>query len=88
MATGKAFLWALLFTLVVSSPAPSSKVDNEYRISAATPPYFACDNRVVEDRWQLERFAVPPKRHPKNPLIVRETRLGGYGTAHGRQRAV
>jgi hypothetical protein len=50
-----------------------------YRISAAKGPYFTCDDRVVEDRWQLERFVVPPRRHPQNPLLVREHPWEGTG---------
>ncbi|MBI3848932.1 MAG: hypothetical protein HY298_01380 [Verrucomicrobia bacterium] len=57
----------------VTLPAP------DYKVSAARGPYFVCDSRVVEDRWQLERFVVPPKRHPGNPLIVREHPWEGTG---------
>ena len=51
----------------------------EYRVSVAKGPYFVCDSRAVEDRWQLERFVIPPKRHPENPLIVRKYPWEGTG---------
>jgi hypothetical protein len=53
--------------------------ESSYRISAATGPYFLCDNRVVEDRWLVERFVVQPRRHPGNPLLVREHLWEGTG---------
>lgn len=44
-----------------------------FQISAAKGPYFLVDPRVVEDRWQVERFVVPPVRNAKNPLIVKQS---------------
>ena len=35
-------------------------------------PYFPFDTRIIEDRWQVERFVLPLKKHPRNPLIVKE----------------
>ncbi|MFH1744140.1 MAG: hypothetical protein ABIH23_34490 [bacterium] len=55
----------------------------EYTISAAHGPYFACDRRVVEDRWNLERFVVQPKRHPQNPLVTRDQPWEGTGPHMG-----
>jgi len=31
-------------------------------------PYFVVDSRVVEDRWLVERFVVPPVRAAENAL--------------------
>ncbi len=52
---------------------------DSHRLSAARGPYFLCDRRVVEDRWLVERFVVPPESHPGNPLIVREHPWEGTG---------
>lgn len=52
-------------------------------LSAAHGPYFVCDERVVEDRWGLERFLEAPRRHPRNPLIVREHPWEGTGPHMG-----
>lgn len=53
--------------------------DQAFRLTAAKGPYFVVDSRVTEDRWGLERFVVPPARHPKNPLIIREHSWEGTG---------
>ena len=58
---------------------PVGGAEEEYRISAAKGPYFVCDHRVTEDRWQLQRFVVQPRRHARNPLIVREHPWEGTG---------
>ena len=50
-----------------------------HRVSAAKPPYFFCDPRVVEDHWRIERFVVTPVRHPANPLITRKYPWEGSG---------
>lgn len=57
----------------------ASETAELYQISAAKEPYFACDTRVVEDRWGLERFVVQPKRHAKNPLVVKDHPWEGTG---------
>lgn len=55
----------------------------DYRIGAATAPYFVCDSRVIEDRWLLERFTPPLTKHPANPLIVKEHEWEGSGPHMG-----
>lgn len=52
-------------------------------ISAAKGPYFFCDDRVVADRWGVERFVVQPERHPANPLITRKFPWEGTGPHMG-----
>ncbi|GMV92902.1 MAG: hypothetical protein AMXMBFR82_26800 [Candidatus Hydrogenedentota bacterium] len=71
-------LVAMLFAL----NAPSG-LDDAYRVTAAKGPYFLCDDRVVMDRWNAERFVVPLKRHPDNPLIEREFPWEGTGPHMG-----
>ena len=72
-------LLLFLFSAVSLAPRGAAGGDDGYRISAAKGPYFLCDKRVVEDHWLVERFVVPPVRHPKNPLIVREHPWEGTG---------
>ena len=76
---------AVCVTLVAAfgANATTAPEDISYRIGAAKGPYFLCDDRVVEDRWLLERFVVPPTRHPKNPLIVRDKPWEGTGPHMG-----
>jgi hypothetical protein len=61
----------------------ASCADTGYRIQAAKGPYFLCDERVVEDRWLAERFAVPLKKHSDNPLIVGDNPWEGTGPLMG-----
>lgn len=42
-------------------------------------PYFPCDERIIEDRWQAERFVVALERHPSNPLLTRTEPWEGTG---------
>jgi len=57
--------------------------DTAYRVSAAKGPYFLCDDRVVEDRWLVERFAAPLVKHPNNPLITKTGEWEGSGPHMG-----
>jgi hypothetical protein len=57
--------------------------DDAYRVIAAKGPYSLCDDRVVMDRWNAERFVVPLERHPDNPLIEREFPWEGTGPHMG-----
>lgn len=66
-----------------SSSQRSLDTDGDYRITAAKGPYFLCDDRVVEDRWLVERFVVQPKRHGANPLLVRDRPWEGTGPHAG-----
>lgn len=59
--------------------AASFAAETSYQISAAKAPYFVCDERVVMDRWLVERFVVQPKRYAKNPIITREFPWEGTG---------
>jgi len=45
----------------------------------AKGPYFFCDERVVEDRWQVERFVAPLQRHPQNPVLQTDFPWEGTG---------
>lgn len=61
--------------------APGEPAD--YRVSAALQPYFLVDDRVVEDRWMLERFAPPLAKHGANPLITKTGEWEGSGPHMG-----
>jgi hypothetical protein len=69
----------LCFSMLFGAVGEATAEDHAYRISAATGPYFLCDERVVEDRWLVERFVVPPRKYSGNPLIVREFPWEGSG---------
>lgn len=71
---------AILLTAVLLK---STAEDTSYRVSAAKGPYFLCDSRVVEDRWQSERFSPSLKRHPENPLITKTGEWEGSGPHMG-----
>ena len=51
----------------------------EYRVSAAKGPYFVCDDRVIEDRWLLDRVSPPLKKHPANPVMTKLHAWEGTG---------
>ena len=50
-----------------------------HRVPHTPGPFFLCDQRVVEDHWLVERFVAAPKRHPKNPLIIKQHPWEGTG---------
>lgn len=54
-----------------------------YQVGAAKGPYFLVDPRVIEDRWLLERFVVPPARCKENPLIAKKFEWEGSGPHAG-----
>ena len=57
-----------------------------YAVSQSDPgnfpakgPYFPVDDRIIEDRWQIERFVVPLEKHAQNPLITKDYTWEGTG---------
>jgi hypothetical protein len=79
-------LFAISLTLIMvnfATPEADSNTDTAYRVSASKGPYFLCDDRVAEDRWLMERFAVPLRKHPGNPLVVKEFTWEGTGPLMG-----
>ena len=46
-------------------------------------PYFPVDERMIEDRWMVERFVVPLKRYAGNPIIKKSIPLEGSGPMAG-----
>ena len=68
---------AMLFLFLVhTTPAFA---DSPYRVEAKKGPYFLCDERVVEDRWLVDRFVVPLKKHSSNPLVAKDHDWEGTG---------
>lgn len=57
--------------------------ENAWRVTAAHGPYFLCDDRVVGDRWMVERFVTPLARHPGNPVMTRDKPWEGTGPHMG-----
>ena len=62
-----------------SAPNTTEVCESELSLLPAKGPYFVCDDRIIEDRWKIERFVVSLKRHPGNPLIVKEYPWEGLG---------
>jgi hypothetical protein len=46
-------------------------------------PYFPMDERIIEDRWMVERFVVPLQRYPGNPIMTKDIPLEGTGPMAG-----
>ena len=40
-------------------------------------PYFPCDERIIEDRWKVERFVVDLQRYTGNPIMVKDQPIEG-----------
>ncbi len=57
--------------------------DNAHYITALKGPYFLCDERVIEDRWLVERSVTPLKKHEGNPVIVKDYEWEGTGPMMG-----
>ncbi len=55
----------------------------EIALLPAKGPYFPCDERIIEDRWMVERFAVPLVKHPLNPLLIKDFPWEGIGPLLG-----
>ncbi|MBX3437258.1 MAG: hypothetical protein KF861_07210 [Planctomycetaceae bacterium] len=72
-----ALLAGMFFSAAVSAE------DSTSQIAAAKGPYFLVDPRVIEDRWLVERFVVPPVRHTENPLFVAQHAWEGTGPHAG-----
>jgi sugar phosphate isomerase/epimerase len=73
---GLTFIWVL-------AGLNTSYAEEAYRVSAMKGPYFLCDDRVVEDRWLLERFSPTLKKHADHPLIVKDHEWEGSGPLMG-----
>ena len=46
----------------------------------AKGPYFVIDDRIIEDRWMIERFVVPFQKHLDNPVVEKDLPWEGTGT--------
>jgi hypothetical protein len=69
---------AIAVSLAAGSPDAAA-----YHVGAAFGPYFVVDSRVMEDRWLLERFVAPLRKHDANPLIVKDFEWEGTGQHMG-----
>ena len=49
----------------------------------AKGPYFVIDDRIIEDRWMIERFVVPFQKYFHNPVIKKNLPWEGTGTLLG-----
>lgn len=53
------------------------------RISAAQGPYFVVDDRVIEDRWLIDRFSVTLHKVSAEPLLRKQSDWEGTGPHAG-----
>lgn len=58
-------------------------LENPYNNFPAKGPYFIIDDRIIEDRWMIERFTVPLEKHVDNPLVVKDLPWEGTGPLMG-----
>ncbi|RLD63180.1 MAG: hypothetical protein DRI84_10010 [Bacteroidetes bacterium] len=49
----------------------------------AKGPYFVIDDRIIEDRWMIERFVVPLEKYSDNPVVKKDLPWEGTGTLLG-----
>ena len=49
----------------------------------AKGPYFVVDDRIIEDRWMIERFVVPFEKYSNNPVVEKELPWEGSGPLMG-----
>ena len=49
----------------------------------AKGPYFLVDDRIIEDRWMIERFVVPFEKYSNNPVVEKELPWEGSGPLMG-----
>ena len=49
----------------------------ELDLLPAKGPYFFCDERIIEDRWKVERFVVKLQRYSGNPIIKKDQPIEG-----------
>ncbi len=49
----------------------------------AKGPYFVIDDRIIEDRWNIERFVVPLEKYKENPVMEKDLPWEGSGTLGG-----
>ncbi len=49
----------------------------------AKGPYFVVDDRIIEDRWMIERFVVPFEKYSNNPVVKKSLPWEGKGPFMG-----
>jgi len=72
-----AFIGALLLPLSLWMPVCAGEG------LPAKGPYFPVDERIIEDRWHVERFVVFLERHPGNPVLEKKYEWEGHGPYAG-----
>ena len=55
----------------------------ELALLPAKGPYFPIDERIIEDRWMIERFVVSLEKNPNNPLMTKDFPWEGTGPLGG-----
>ena len=81
----------LFISLTNCSDRDEIKLGSEKEVSAgemiyklpAKGPYFPVDERIIEDRWMIERFVVPLEKHINNPVVQKTLPWEGSGPLFG-----
>jgi hypothetical protein len=86
------YLWIVFLSVSITSCSDNQKEKIEIREQTTEVkmdqlptkgPYFMVDERIIEDRWMIERFTVPLQKHPDNPVLVKELPWEGTGPLMG-----
>ncbi len=87
------YLLAIFVTLLISSLVFSQEKDlkpwevpiSEKQLSKlpAKGPYFPVDDRIIEDRWMIERFVVLFEKYSNNPVVKKDLPWEGSGPLMG-----
>ena len=51
----------------------------ELALLPAKGPYFPIDERIIEDRWMIDRFVVALEKYAGNPLVLKNYQWEGNG---------
>ena len=63
--------------------AEKVSLEEMYDKLPAKGPYFPVDERIIEDRWMIERFVVPFEKHINNPVVQKDMHWEGSGPLYG-----
>ncbi|MEN8193795.1 MAG: hypothetical protein ABFS12_13315 [Bacteroidota bacterium] len=79
------FISSLLFQCTKNEKtANTSHISKEeLAMLPAKGPYFPVDERIIEDRWKVERFVVELQKFSENPVMVKTKEIEGIGPLAG-----
>ncbi|WP_339925635.1 hypothetical protein [uncultured Cyclobacterium sp.] len=65
------------------NPRKKPESDRQLNNLPVKGPYFVVDDRIIEDRWMIERFVVPLEKYAGNPVVAKEHPWEGTGPLLG-----